>query len=227
MLAWPEIVVRLILAVLLGGIIGFERERSASTAGLRTHMLVCLGAALAIIVSAFGFNDVLGRPDVNLDPSRIAAQVVSGVGFLGAGAILIMHRFEIVRGLTTAAGLWTVAAIGLAVGSGLYAAALAATVIAWLILFVLKFVERRVFTRRAPRHVRVEAPPGALRLADIESLAAGFGLAVQRVTVERSDAADSTDLWFGPGADNGALMPLVDALRGLDRVSSVEVELVR
>ena len=218
---------RLALAVLLGGIIGFERERNASTAGLRTHMLVSLGAALAIIVSAFGFNDVLGHAHVDLDPSRIAAQVVSGVGFLGAGAILIMHRFEVVRGLTTAAGLWTVAAIGLAVGSGLYVAAIGATIIAWLILFVLKLVERRVFARRQPRHVRIESRRGGLRLADLESIAGRSGLAVKRALVDRTEGTDTTEIWFDAGAAGSALMSFADSARELEGVTAVEVEPAR
>lgn len=227
MLGWQEMLLRLALAVLLGGIIGFERERNASTAGLRTHMLVSLGAALAIIVSAFGFNDVLGHAHVDLDPSRIAAQVVSGVGFLGAGAILIMHRFEVVRGLTTAAGLWTVAAIGLAVGSGLYVAAIGATIIAWLILFVLKLVERRVFARRQPRHVRIESRRGGLRLADLESIAGRSGLAVKRALVDRTEGTDTTEIWFDVGAAGGALMSFADTARELEGVTAVEVEPAR
>lgn len=143
MLDWKEVILRLLLASLLGGVIGWERERRTRAAGLRTHMLVALGSALVMIVSAYGFEDILKHPSVILDPSRMAAQVVSGIGFLGAGAILFVHRTEMVHGLTTAAGLWTVAAIGLAAGSGLYVAALAATVIAWLILVVLKLFETK------------------------------------------------------------------------------------
>ncbi len=95
-------------------------------------MLVSVGACLFMIVSAFGFADILGSKNVVLDPSRIAAQVVSGIGFLGAGSILL--RGEVVRGLTTAASLWSVAAVGLAVGGGLYIEAVAATVVILLIL---------------------------------------------------------------------------------------------
>src|SRR5471032_3100591 len=113
MLSNVELISRLILAAALGGVIGIERERMSWAAGLRTHMLVCVGSTLIMIVSTYGFNEVL-RSGVVLDPSRMAAQVVSGIGFLGAGAILL--RGEIVRGLTTAASLWSVAAIGLAGG---------------------------------------------------------------------------------------------------------------
>ena len=122
-----EVLGRLVFAALLGSAIGFERERMNWAAGLRTHMLVCVGSSLIMLVSAFGFADVLGEKNVVLDPSRIAAQVVSGIGFLGAGSILL--RGEIVRGLTTAASLWSVAGVGLAVGGGMYTAAIGATII--------------------------------------------------------------------------------------------------
>jgi len=132
-----EMAVRLLAAAALGSVIGLERERLSWTAGLRTHMLVSVGSALIMIVSAYAFSDVLGEQHVVLDPSRIAAQVVSGIGFLGAGAILL--RGEVIRGLTTAASVWAVAAIGLAVGGGLYVAATVATVI---ILVILSFIRR-------------------------------------------------------------------------------------
>jgi hypothetical protein len=119
MLAHQEIVLRLFVAAILGAAVGLERERLEWVAGLRTHMLVCLGAALVMIVSAYGFNEVISAYRVVLDPSRVAAQVVSGIGFLGAGTILFLRQ-QVIRGLTTAASLWAVAAVGLAVGGGLY-----------------------------------------------------------------------------------------------------------
>jgi putative Mg2+ transporter-C (MgtC) family protein len=115
MLSWNEIIIRLALASFFGALIGLERERKEWAAGLRTHMMVSVGSCLIMMVSAFGFSDILGTEHVTLDPSRIAAQVVSGIGFIGAGAILFLKQGTI-RGLTTAAGLWTIAAIGLATG---------------------------------------------------------------------------------------------------------------
>src|SRR6202789_2183403 len=136
-----NLILRLLIAAVLGSIIGADRERLAWAAGLRTHMLVSVGACLFMIVSAFGFADVLGAKNVVLDPSRVAAQVVSGIGFLGAGSILL--RGEVVRGLTTAASLWSVAAVGLAVGGGLYIEAVAATVVILIILAGVKPLEER------------------------------------------------------------------------------------
>lgn len=125
-----EIIFRLVLAAVLGGLIGLERESLNRPAGLRTYTLVCLGSALAMVVSLDMYFQYYQT--VNADPGRIAAQVVSGIGFLGAGTIL--REGATVRGLTTAAGLWVVACIGLAVGAGLYVPAVVTTV---LILFVL------------------------------------------------------------------------------------------
>jgi putative Mg2+ transporter-C (MgtC) family protein len=143
MLPEHQIVLRLIVAAVLGSIVGMERERLNWAAGLRTHMLVCIGSALFMIVSFCGFTDVMSHEHIELDPSRIAAQVVSGIGFLGAGTIIL--RSKIVRGLTTAASLWTVAAVGLAVGGGLYIAAVTATGLIVIILAGLKPLERRLF----------------------------------------------------------------------------------
>jgi putative Mg2+ transporter-C (MgtC) family protein len=111
----------------MGAAIGFEREYHAKEAGLRTHLLVALGSCLFMILSIYGFDFMLGRDHVSFDPSRIAAQVVTGIGFIGAGTIIFQK--QAVRGLTTAAGLWVTAAIGLACGNGMYLVALITTVI--------------------------------------------------------------------------------------------------
>ncbi|WP_018263372.1 MgtC/SapB family protein [Methylobacterium sp. WSM2598] len=155
MLSNVEIIARLALSALLGSLVGLERERLLWAAGLRTHMLVCVGACLTMIVSAFGFADILGQQNVVLDPSRVAAQVVSGIGFLGAGTILL--RGEVVRGLTTAASLWAVAAVGLAVGGGLYVASIATTLIVLIILAGVKPLEEHYQARMQTRPC-VDAP---------------------------------------------------------------------
>lgn len=121
-----DIIIRLVLAGILAGIIGIERELKSKDAGLRTHFLVGIGSALIMIVSQYGFTDVVIYNNIAVDPSRIAAQVVSGIGFLGAGTIIINKK--VVRGLTTAAGIWVAAAIGLASGAGLYWIAIITTV---------------------------------------------------------------------------------------------------
>ena len=120
-------VIRLLVATAMGAAIGLEREYHAKEAGLRTHLLVALGSCLFMILSIYGFDFMLDRDHVSFDPSRIAAQVVTGIGFIGAGTIILQK--QVVRGLTTAAGLWVTAAIGLACGNGMYWVALVATAI--------------------------------------------------------------------------------------------------
>lgn len=124
---WKVFIVRLLLATLLGSVIGFEREYHAKEAGVRTHLLVALGSCLFMIISAYGFDFMLDRDHVSFDPSRIASQVVTGIGFIGAGTIILQK--QMVRGLTTAAGLWVTAAIGLACGNGMYVIAVVTTAI--------------------------------------------------------------------------------------------------
>ena len=121
-----DFVCRLFVAGLMGVLIGLEREYRAKEAGYRTHFLVALGTALMMIVSQYGFTDVLKADLIHLDPSRLAAQVVSGIGFIGAGTIILLQK-QVVRGLTTAAGVWATAGIGLAVGAGMYLLGIAAT----------------------------------------------------------------------------------------------------
>lgn len=140
-----EIALRLFTATALAGLVGLDREHRRSAAGLRTHALVGMSSCLLMIVSAFGFADILGTPGVGLDPSRIAAQIVTGIGFLGAGTI-IAHG-DSVRGLTTAASIWSVAALGVAVGGGMYRAAILGTALALILLLVMRPIERRLDMR--------------------------------------------------------------------------------
>ena len=124
-----EFVLRIFVAALLGGAIGLEREYRAKEAGFRTHFLVALGSALFMIVSAYGFEGALASENHRWDVSRVAAQVVSGIGFIGAGTIIVHKSENVVRGLTTAAGVWVTAAIGLACGGGMYVLSIASTVL--------------------------------------------------------------------------------------------------
>jgi len=135
-----QTIYRLILAALLSGVIGFEREAHGRAAGLRTHILVCVGSTLIMLTSLYIFDMYIGR--VPLDPTRIAANVVAGIGFLGAGTII--RSGASVMGLTTAASIWAVAGIGLAVGCGYYLGALVCTFIILTTLLVLRKVETKV-----------------------------------------------------------------------------------
>ena len=143
-----EFILRIFVAALLGGIIGLEREYRAKEAGFRTHFLVALGSALFMIVSAYGFEGAMLTPEHRWDVSRVASQVVSGIGFIGAGTIIFHKSENVVRGLTTAAGLWVTAAIGLACGGGMYVLSIASTFVVLVGLeafnfFLHKFDKKR------------------------------------------------------------------------------------
>ncbi len=141
-----ELLLRIALAGALGALIGAERQLRAKEAGLRTHILVCIGSAMFMIVSKYGFADILADHNIALDPSRISAQVVSGIGFLGAGTIMLNKQF--VRGLTTAAGLWVTAAIGLIIGSGMYAIGIYGTIMTLLVLEGIRQLSARLMGHR-------------------------------------------------------------------------------
>jgi putative Mg2+ transporter-C (MgtC) family protein len=162
--SWPHILLRLTVAAALGGSIGLERELRERQAGLRTHLVVCVGSALFTLVSAYAFTSP------RVDPTRIAAQIVSGIGFLGAGAII--RQGLSVRGLTTAATLWLVAAIGMASGAGYYDAAIIATLGALLTLGPLRIVAFRVTSRFRSQTERllVEVPAGGSPAPVIEAV---------------------------------------------------------
>ena len=141
-----EFILRLFAAAIFGGAIGLERGYRAKEAGFRTHFLVALGSALFMIISQYGFEEILSKPyNIRLDPSRVAAQVVSGIGFIGAGTIIFQKH--VVKGLTTAAGLWVTAAIGMTCGAGMYALACAATILVLLCLETLNILMKRFGTR--------------------------------------------------------------------------------
>jgi putative Mg2+ transporter-C (MgtC) family protein len=193
MLSNSEMILRLALAAVLGSIVGIERERLQWAAGLRTHMLVSVGSCLFMIVSAFGFAEALKQQNVNLDPSRIAAQVVSGIGFLGAGTILF--RGEIVKGLTTAASLWAVAAVGLASGSGLYVAAVSTTALLLIILAGVKPLEERFRKKTMVRELRIRCEQGSIDFKTIHEFMGPHGHQhVQRFVLAPSAEGDGDEV---------------------------------
>jgi putative Mg2+ transporter-C (MgtC) family protein len=219
-----EFVLRLAIAAVLGSLIGIDRERLQWAAGLRTHMLVCVGACLAMIVSAYGFSDILSAQRIVLDPSRVAAQVVSGVGFLGAGSIIL--RNEVVKGLTTAASLWTVAAIGLAVGCGLYVPAVAGTVIVLIILAGLKPIEERFKPRRQSAEISLSAPRGMMSVGLLEDALGRYAANVTQLIVRPGDAPDRDEVSITLG--KAPLRALDDVVAALAKAPGLaDVQLVR
>jgi putative Mg2+ transporter-C (MgtC) family protein len=175
------LLLKLGLATLLGGVIGLERELSGKPAGLRTNILICIGATLFTVVSIHMLPLGLG----GLDASRIPAQIVSGVGFIGAGAIL--HARGSVTGLTSAATIWVVAAIGMALGSGAYVEALGTAVLVMLVLWGLRSVERLVARQSARSTVLVHARPEASVPEDLEALVRRSGLDVDRCVIRQEN----------------------------------------
>jgi putative Mg2+ transporter-C (MgtC) family protein len=214
-----EILVRLLAAAALGGAIGIERELHEREAGLRTHLLVSVGAAMFTLISAYAWSDFeFSQADgVTFDPTRIAAQVVTGIGFLGAGAII--RQGLSVRGLTTAATLWIVAAIGMACGAGFYWAAVFGTVIALVSLGPLRIVSRRVFDRPHRRQLAVELRPGRATAPVLAALE-GLGLAIESFSI--AEHADGRSLSSVVELPHGARPEdVVLRLGELDEVSSV------
>jgi putative Mg2+ transporter-C (MgtC) family protein len=187
-----DVAARLAAAALFGSLIGFERERLLWAAGVRTHMLVSVGSCLLIIVSAYGFQHALEMPHVVLDPSRIAAQVVTGVGFLGAGSIML--RGNSVRGLTTAASVWSVAAIGLAAGGGLYVAAALTTGLILLILVGVKPLEDAYRARVQSAVLMIHAETNVLGVEDVKRILGVRGGQIKRLvtTPDGEDVAKTT-----------------------------------
>ncbi len=181
-----EIIFKLALAGILGGVIGLERESLNRPAGLRTYTLVCVGSALAMVVSLDMYFQYYQT--VNADPGRIAAQVISGIGFLGAGTI--MREGATVRGLTTAAGLWVGACIGLAVGAGLYIPAIATTIlILFILIYFIRFEERFTGLREFKGLVMlVEDRPGQVGI--IGSILGDLGVLIKNIQLTRVEGED-------------------------------------
>ena len=220
-------VLRLLLAAVLGGIVGMERGSGDRPAGFRTHILVCAGSALIMLVSMYGFEGFDKVPfeyPKNRDSARIAAQVVSGIGFLGAGTIL--HEGITVRGLTTAASLWMISAIGLATGAGMYLVSVGATVITFMTLTAFHSVEKRFAVANSKsdrKYIRVvtDNTPGIV--ADVAAFLAQSGIKVKTINVQNSSLNDKVILElylkFSKELDLGLLM---DGLQRIEGVRSIE-----
>ncbi|MGI4791240.1 MAG: MgtC/SapB family protein [Janthinobacterium lividum] len=220
MLSTEQVIARLAVAAALASLIGLERGRLERAAGLRTHAMVGVGAALFMLVSAFGFDDVRGDRNVMLDPSRIAAQVVSGIGFLGAGTIIFQR--EVVRGLTTAASLWAVAAVGLAVGGGMYIAATAATLMMLIILVGVKPIERRLYPQKS-RSLILVIDQRLASLLTIKSTIDECGVRLDRILIQPGDTPDADRVQLRLRQATGEnYLALVDALRHIPGIEEID-----
>jgi len=213
-----EISLRLVLSCILGGLIGLERESLDRPAGFRTHILVCVGSALIMVVSMYAFVDY---DTPNKDPGRIAAQVVSGIGFLGAGTII--REGLTVKGLTTAASLWVVAGIGLAIGSGFYFAGIASTGLVFLTLVLFGHLERRYLTNKSHHRLNITIADQPGQLGRIGFFLGQHGISIRNIIMQRQPASKTVDielvLRIPPDTD---LTQVVQHLIEVDGVRSVD-----
>ena len=233
-ISFLEILLRLSLALILGAIIGLEREGTEHTAGLRTQALVSLGSALFTIISAYGFTSFLGVPHIQNDPTRIASYIVAGIGFHGAGSIF--RDQNRVKGLTTAASVWLVAAIGMACGAGFLLVALAATIMALIILILLYSVEQLTPLRQLQRLLSpgrsLEAQQLHIEAASITGQFTGqvndacirSGITVEKLTV-RPEQGVETVVVTCHIPDSTTLAKIIDELRALPEVHTVHADL--
>ncbi len=214
-----DMVGRLALAALLGGFIGLEREMHSQPAGLRTHMIVSLGSCLMMLVSIF-----MAKLDpTHSDPGRIAAQVVTGIGFLGAGAIM---RFGMsIKGLTTAACLWTAAGIGLAAGCGYWQAAVATTAFTLVAVFVFDKVEKTFFHARAYRRFVIHAKDAPGLVGRVEELMEKAGIGIKEVDIQRDVLDKKLQVSITATCPEKADVDLLSrAIGGFPEVEKVEIE---
>lgn len=215
-------IVLLLLAFVLSAVVGIERHRQVKSAGLRTHTLVGVGSAVFTLVSAYGFSTVMGDA-VTLDPSRIAAQIVSGIGFLGAGVIFV--RQNVVSGLTTAASVWVVAAIGMACGAGMPLLAVAGTMLHLLTVTVLSRLARRVPIAGRGRELVVFYKDGRGALRAVLERASELGFEVALTGTDREENGRATpivaaNLRFNRGKTS--IDTLVEALTDIKGVQRIE-----
>ena len=209
--------VRLILALIIGGIVGLERGRVGRAAGMRTHILVSIGAALTAMIG-FYIRDVLGV--TNSDPLRIAAQVISGIGFLGVGTIFIKGRFQI-TGLTTAAGLWATAAMGLALGAGFYEGAIITFVLIIVTVTILHRLEYRITKRYNRFGIYIEIGSTAEVRKAIDALSAAYPVTDVQVTAPRSGKTDNVGIEANVHISGKARVTPDDVVRSLESLDFV------
>lgn len=216
-----SLVLRLVIACVLGGIIGYERESTHRPAGFRTHILVCVGSALVMVTSEFIFKQYRGL--ANVDPARLGAQVISGIGFLGAGTI-IREGFN-VSGLTTAASLWAVSCVGIAVGIGFYGGAVVATMLIFMTLILLKKLERTFKKKNHYRTVYVQASNGHNQLGAIADLLGSRGIVIRNIEFSSVDKDNCTVIkLLVRQREAGIKVDIIQGLYGLEGVQKVYEE---
>jgi putative Mg2+ transporter-C (MgtC) family protein len=180
---WWEPIIRVLIALFLGGLIGIQREYKHNAAGLRTHALVAIGACVAMITNEYLFLKYSGQS--SMDIARMGSYVISGIGFLGAGSIL--KDGNRIRGLTTAAGLWVVACLGVAVGAGYYVIAIVGTVLVFFVIFILKIVENKFISKKDCIKIELEISHKVDQLAVVLAAIAQSGVGIRDIKISNLD----------------------------------------
>jgi len=222
MISELQIVLRVLVGAVLGAVVGLERERHDQPAGLRTHMILVIGATLAMVLSVnLGF--LFARPGTPADPARLAAQVISGIGFLGAGAIL-RYGFN-VKGLTTAASLWTMAIVGLTVGAGYYLVSVVTTLIILIVLALLDVIEKRFLRVSSSRYITVEADFKKGVVKSVRYIVKEFSDHVVSYTLQKSVKNKRIRISVVARIPHDQkLENLVEAISDIDGVRNIKVE---
>lgn len=215
-ISYGEIILRLVLSTALGGVIGFEREVGNRPAGLRTHILVSVGATLIMLVSKYSFEG-------STDPARLAAQVVSGIGFLGAGTIL--RTGDTVQGLTTSASLWVCAGIGLAIGSGFYLGAVVSVILVLLSLIILVHVEKVIFIKKR-KSFKIVAHERAGLIGDIGTFFGEYNLIIKKIDINPlDDEKASVEINFVVDVKSTEkLGTIVDLMYNIDGIRKISLD---
>jgi len=232
MISFSTILLRLFAALLLGSLIGLEREYRHRNAGLRTNALVAVGTALFTIISAYSFDELLSRQHISLDPTRIASYVVAGIGFLGGGTIYFRQDSHKVKGLTTAAAIWAVAAIGMACGAGLLLEAVVTTLLVLIILVGFRYLE--VFLQPAHAshahllHIQTTSEAQGQLLGDIYEACERAKIIVERVEIHRLGKGDNHEGEVFElvcySHKKGPLLQATDIIRAFVGVKSLQFE---
>ncbi|OXM84038.1 MgtC/SapB family protein [Paenibacillus rigui] len=225
-----ELLLRMGLAVVLGGAIGIEREWSNHAAGFRTHILVCLGSATIMLLSEYGFSQFALESSVRMDPARLAAQVISGIGFLGAGAIL--RNGNMIKGLTTAASIWVVAGIGLCAGAGFFTGALLSTFMVLVSLYLLNKWEKHLMWHRRLHDVEMTIIDHPGVLGRISSAFGEHGIQIANVKIRPGDdeiieenGTPTMDICFSLRlSKQEKLLEAFEAIAGMEIIVSLEAD---
>ena len=222
-ITWETAFIRIILSFILGTIVGIERETHNQPAGLRTHILICIGATLIMLISIYVPQSLSDFK--NTDPARIASQVVSGIGFLGAGAIL---KFGVnVKGLTTAASIWTMAAVGLAVGAGMYMISIISVVVIILALVAMNLFEKSIFEARTLRTIQLEVKKKHLNIQSLKETFNKYNIKIASTGFERNVNEANDKITYRVGVRESLnVQEFTDALGKHPGIVSVAIELI-